>query len=56
MEIDYLIVAAGFFLGFMLVQKVIFSVISRKTVIDDYSREIDEILTKEEHKVKGRFE
>ena len=40
----------------MLLRRIITAVSLQKKTSNDYARELHEILTKEEHKVKGRFE
>jgi len=48
--------AAGVFAGMLVVQKLIAYFLVRRAVMDNYAREINEILTNDQHKVKGRFD
>ena len=40
----------------MLLRRLITAITAQRRTANDYTRELHDILTKEEHKVKGRFE
>ena len=54
-ELSLVWIVAGFFTAIAL-RNIFFKVLSAYKSADDYSKDVAEILNKDEHKVKGRFE
>ena len=52
----YFLWAAGIFVGILVAQRTITYLLVQRAVMDSYAREINEILTDDQYKVKGRFD
>ncbi len=54
-ELSFFWIIAGLVI-ILALRNFLFRLFAKRAVVDDYAKDLHDILTKDEHKVKGRFD